>query len=219
MNYEDILNSDYFKETYSKIEKIKKDYPVNHGFTHIQNVIKNALRIAEVFGLNNKEKELLLIACTLHDIGYIDSRDNHALNGAILAREYLKNNKFSNEDINVICDAIRNHGGKKAEDFIDVISMCLVIADKLDFVSSRYNKSMLEYPKRAIFPNILDTLIELSDNNMILKIIVNNEFSVSLFEEQNYFVKLNDFMKLLAKKLDTSYKIKYSICMHQNCIE
>ena len=39
MNYLDIVNSDYFKETYSKIEEMKKDFPVNHGFIHVNNVI------------------------------------------------------------------------------------------------------------------------------------------------------------------------------------
>ena len=36
------------------------------------------------------QKELLLIACTLHDIGYLEGRDDHALSGGILAEKYLK---------------------------------------------------------------------------------------------------------------------------------
>ena len=45
MNYIDILNSDFFKQTYLQIEELKKDYPVNHGFIHIHNVINNSKKL------------------------------------------------------------------------------------------------------------------------------------------------------------------------------
>ena len=41
MNYIDIQNTDFFQNSYSKIEELKKDFPVNHGFIHIKNVIKH----------------------------------------------------------------------------------------------------------------------------------------------------------------------------------
>ena len=55
MNYSDILNSKYFIEIYTKIEEMKKDYPVNHGFIHINNVIRNAKRLVNIF-LDNEDE-------------------------------------------------------------------------------------------------------------------------------------------------------------------
>lgn len=211
MNYEDVLNSKYFKDTYTKIEKIKKDYPVNHGFVHINNVIRNAKRLVAVFNLNKKQEELLLIACALHDIGYLEGRDDHAIRGATLAREYLKDNNFCDEDIEVICDAIRNHGGKKEDDLTDLVSMCLVIADKLDFIYSRYDKERLKENYINIFPYILDTYLEHKEGLLTLNIEINNKFDIDSFKKEHYYSKLTDFLMLLSKRLICNYEIKYVV--------
>lgn len=211
MNYIDILNSNYFKETYSKIEEMKKDYPVNHGFIHVFNVIENAKRLADTFKLTKKQKELLLIACTLHDIGYLEGRDDHALNGSVIAEKYLNKLGFKEEDIFIICNAIKNHGGKKTEDFTETVSMCLAIADKLDFIGKRYDKTRLKEEYLEIFPNILDTNLEYKNNELTLKIIVNNKFNLSAFQESNYFNKLTIFFNLLSEVLNSKYNVKYEI--------
>ena len=51
MDYKDVLKSDYFNETYAKIEELKKDFYVNHGFVHVDGVINNAKfqKLFEVF--------------------------------------------------------------------------------------------------------------------------------------------------------------------------
>jgi len=211
MKYNDILNSDYFKNTYKKIEKIKKDFPVNHGFIHIENVVRNAKRLVLTFNLNAKQEELLLIACLLHDVGYLKGRDEHASNGAILAKKYLIQNGFNREDIKLICDAIKNHGGKKHEDFIEPISMCLVIADKIDFISSRYNSLMLEENKAKVFSNVLDTILEYNNDQIVLKIFVNKEFDKYLFENEKHCIKLNNMLINLEKRFSCDSKIEYVI--------
>ena len=209
MNYLDIINSDFFKQTYSKIEEMKKDYPVNHGFIHIRNVIKNAKRLAITFKLNKKEIDLLLIASTLHDIGYLIDRDDHAYNGGELAKIILKEWKFNDTDINVISNAIKNHGGKKQEEYQDKISMCLIIADKLDFISSRYNKDMLSTDKQKIFPHIKDTFLEYKKGIITLNIVITNNFSIDTFNSSSYYFKLINFLNLLCNKLNSKYNIKY----------
>lgn len=211
MNYIDIINSDYFRQTYSKVEEIKKDYPVNHGFIHINNVIKNAKRLAKTFKLTKNEKELLLVACTLHDIGYLSGRDDHAQNGSIIAKEILKIWDFNNSDIEIITNAIKNHGGKQKEDFQDRVSMCLIIADKLDFINSRYDKSKLKESYLKIFPNINDTYLDYKNNKLILNIFINQNFSLEDFQESNYYNKLNNFLNLLSQHLNCTYTTIYTI--------
>ena len=208
MDYMDIVTSNYFKETYEKIEQLKKDFPVNHGFVHINNVINNAIRVADVFGLDNQERRLLLIASALHDIGYLDGREDHALNGAILARRFLEENCFSSVEIDGICSAIKSHGGKNISDYNNRVSMCLIIADKLDFVSSRYNKNMLDDNKSKIYPHIFDTYIKQCED-LALYIVVDNLFDYRLFEDSSYFRKLNEFMSLLSLNVGKQYRIEY----------
>lgn len=210
MNYIDIINTDYFKQTYSKIEELKKDYPVNHGFIHIDNVIKNAKKLAVTFNLNNKQTDLLLIASTLHDIGYLIGRDDHAYNGNLLAKEILKSWNFNNVDIAVISNAIKNHGGKNKDDYIDQISMCLIIADKLDFINTRYDKNKLDDEHLNIFPYIYDTYLDYTKKELVLNIIIDTKFSINSFESSSYYKKLIFFLNLLSKRLDCTYIIKYA---------
>lgn len=210
MNYFDILNSDFFKVTYQKIEEIKKDFPVNHGFVHIYDVVENSLRLADFFSLTEKQKKLLLIASVLHDIGYLDGRENHALNGAKRAEKYLKENSVENGEIKIVCNAIENHGGKKASDYIDEVSMCLVCADKLDFISKRYNVDMLSEEYLCVFPCIIDAMFMEKDNNIVLEIKVNEKFSFSCFESSNYYKKLLSFLEFLSKRLNKIIAIEYT---------
>lgn len=209
MNYIDIINSNYFKQTYSKIEELKKDFPVNHGFIHINNVINNCKRLAKVFSLDNKQEELLLVAASLHDIGYLNGRDDHAYNGGLLVKDVLKSLNFNNEDIEIISKAIKNHGGKNEEDYNDVISMCLIIADKLDFINTRYDKNKLSEDYLKTFPNIIDTFIDYLNNEIILNIVINKNFSKETFTSSSYHNKLNNFLTLLSNRLKCTYKIEY----------
>ena len=209
MNYIDIVNSNYFKQTYSKIEELKKDFPVNHGFIHINNVINNCKRLAITFNLTAKETHLLLVAAALHDIGYLNGRDDHAYNGSILVKDVLKEWDFNTKDINIISNAIKNHGGKNESNYEDIISICLIISDKLDFIQTRYDKSKLTEEHLKTFPNITDTYLDYKNNQITLNIVVNTLFSVETFNSSDYVHKLNTFLDLLSKKLKCTYKINY----------
>lgn len=207
MNYKDILKSNYFKETYSKIKELKKDFPVDHSFIHINNVIEYGKMCASLFNLDKKQKNLLLIACCLHDIGYLSGRDNHAFNGSVLAIEYLLNNGFNEIDTNIICKAIANHGGKEESNLTDLISLCLAISDKLDFTSSRYNILKLDYPNNEIFPFIKKNILSYKNNNLTLLIITKKGFNKDLFIESNYYNKLTNFFNLVSGVLHSNFKI------------
>ena len=108
MTLEQIMDSEFFTDTYTKIEKLKKDFPVNHGFIHIRHVVENGKHVAQVFNLDEKQTNQLLIACALHDIGYLKGRHDHAKNGGEFATEVLQNWGFDKDDIKTISTAISN---------------------------------------------------------------------------------------------------------------
>lgn len=209
MDYLDIVNSDYFKETYTIVEELKKDFPVNHGFIHVDHVINNAKRCAEVFKLTEKETKLLLIASALHDIGYLKGREDHAYSGSILAREFLDSSDLTNEEIDIICEAIKNHSGDEIKHFNNKVSLGLIMADKLDFVASRYNKDLYK-EKNDVFYNILSTDVEFDDKTLTVKIKVSNKNIEEKFKEKNYYSKINERFKLASEFLGCDYKIEFT---------
>lgn len=210
MNYIDIRKSEYYINTYSKIEEIKKDFPVNHGFVHINHVINYAKQLSRLYGLNNHEKKLLYIACSLHDIGYVNGREDHAKSGSIMAREYLGKSNLTLKDIDIICNAIANHGGKKKEDFLEPVSRCLAIADKMDFTRSRYDINNTQY-NITTFKNIIKTELSINNNCYILNILVTPQFSEAEFNNDYFGKKLNNFLHLLSSTFNMEYKINFTV--------
>lgn len=209
MNYKEIINSSFFKETYTQIEELKKDYYVNHGFIHIYNVMNNAKYLAKLFNLTQKQEELLLIASALHDIGYLKGREHHAQNGGILAFEFLKD-KMPKEEVENICRAISSHGGKEESDFKCPVSMCLILADKLDFVSNRYKDDGKEHKNLPVFLTIEKTLLtKVADGEYVLKIFTTNKHLFKNIEENSFFNKLFAVFDRLEKAC--GYKVKTEI--------
>lgn len=211
MNYKEIMNSEYYYATYSRIAEIKKDYPVDHAFLHIRHVVTYANKLAKIFKLNNHQRKLLYIACTLHDIGYLDGRESHAKSGSERAKVYLTGlNKFSLNDIELISSAIVNHGGKELSAFSEPVSMCLAIADKLDFAGSRYKNTNPKYDF-SNYKKIVKNEFVLEDNKIQLTIFVKNGFNIEEFNTSHFGIKLKKFLDLLSLYLDIPNEIEYKI--------
>ncbi len=206
MNYKAIQKSQFYLDTYAKVEQLKKDFPVNHGFLHVNHVIENAKSLAKSFNLNNYQKRLLYVACALHDIGYINGREEHALSGGIIARPYLEKNGFTPNEVEIICDAISRHGGKDLSDYQSPIPLCLVLADKLDFVSSRYNPNIPEHPVNPIYLSIQKLNFSLGENEILLEFVVGDGFNKEEFESGHFGRKLLSVFSMLSEALSRPYK-------------
>lgn len=212
MDYKDILKSDYFKETYATIEELKKNFYVNHGFIHIDGVISNAKYLADLLGLDPKQKELLLIASALHDVGYLMGREDHAKNGGIVAKEYLKD-KMNEDDVRVICTAIARHGGKEEEDYECPISRCLILADKLDFTKRRYTDDGKEHKHLPLFLSIEKVeLVNKAGNSFILKIYTTNKELFKSLDDNYFFTKLSEVFVKLKKVCGYTVEIQIIEC-------
>ena len=214
MTHQDILKSKYFKQTYTQIEELKKDFYVNHGFIHIDGVINNAKYLADLFCLSDKEKELLLIASALHDIGYLMGREGHAKNGGILAYEYLKD-KMPKQDVDIVCNAIASHGGKLEDDYCHPVSMCLILADKFDFCKQRYTDDGKEHTSLPLFLSIEKIeLTKESENNYKLNIYTTNKELFNNLEDNYFFKKLLEVLEKLNKVWN--YKVEINIADYVN---
>ena len=75
-SYIDILNNNIVIENYNKIDTINP-YPFNHGLKHVKNVCNIMDRLCGKLNIVWEEKDALLIACALHDVGQVDGREGH----------------------------------------------------------------------------------------------------------------------------------------------
>ena len=131
-------------EILNKLEYLKKYvqrfYEKNdpaHDFAHIMRVYKNAEKICKT---ENANKKLVLAAVLLHDIikkPNSDKRTNSASDlSADKASSILKKLKFSENDIAIISEAIRNHSFTKNKISKNIEGKILQDADRLDAIGA-----------------------------------------------------------------------------------
>ncbi len=108
-----------------------------HDFDHIIRVYKNAEKLSKKEKANTK---LVLCAVLLHDIVNYKKSDKRSKNSstksAIRARQILSKYSFSNSEIKVITDAIRDHSFSKNKTPKSLEGKILQDADRLDAIGA-----------------------------------------------------------------------------------
>ena len=216
--YEQLLEEEYVKNIYSSIENNPR-IPISHGIHHILNVVGYCKKLEELFKLDDREKDILLVAAVMHDVAQVFLQPNHAKNGAFIVKEMLENNETidpeyikSKIDIDRVCNIIACHGGKKEEDYNDKLSCLLILADKLDITKDRIREEYSKYDFLWFMKYIDKVEIDLIDNNLNIIIKTNKEVT---FDELNYkhgLDKLPKILDLLCKRLALKYTIDVSYC-------
>jgi len=104
-----------------------------HDFDHIMRVYKNAKKICNKEKVNTK---LVLSAALLHDIVSYPKSDKRSklssIRSAELSKKILKNYEFSDEEIEIISDAIRDHSFSQNKIPTTIEGKILQDADRLD---------------------------------------------------------------------------------------
>lgn len=200
--YTDVVQSDFFIKAYADIELLRKDIPRYSGIVHINNVLETAKKLAKMFELTQKETRLLLIAVTLHDIGYLEGPSYHHKTSAQIAQDYLtKKSDLTPDDINRICSAISCHRAADLFDFKDRLAACLILAEKSDYTFHRFKPDIIKFPENKAFLSIkkieytLDfpyfTMnIFLADSN-----ILNDKIFKFYVRQMNFLLNLFSIMK------------------------
>lgn len=137
----DVVRAD--PEVQALIERANENLGVigftEHGVRHVTLVAKIARNILRYLGYDHEYQELASIAGYLHDIGNVISRYDHALTGAILARDILSRLGMPPGDVAIVMGAIGSHGddaGRLGE-AVHPIGAALILADKSDVHRSR----------------------------------------------------------------------------------
>lgn len=137
MNYLDILQDREIVAILSQIDILKQADCKHYGMVHTLSALEYAKQLAECFNLSDREKELLYIACALHNLGHLNGKNLHAQTGAEMAKAYLKKNGMDEKEINIVSNAIKSHLGRVNDDFYNSVSACMILADQMDFGSTR----------------------------------------------------------------------------------
>lgn len=109
-----------------------------HDWTHVERVVKMALRIGKEEGA---DLHILEIAALLHDIGRKEEMKNkgsfcHAEAGAELAKNILKKYNFDNSTIDNISHCIISHRYRNSHAPDTIEAKVLYDADKLDSIGA-----------------------------------------------------------------------------------
>ena len=77
-----------------------------HNTAHVMDVFQAAEMIGSMEGISEQDMELLKVAVLFHDSGYMLSTENHEERSCDIARTYLADAGFNNDEIKIICGLI-----------------------------------------------------------------------------------------------------------------
>jgi uncharacterized protein len=87
------------------IELLQQKLPAHftyHSYEHTLHVYDNVEMIAKHEGVVGTELELLQMAALFHDIGFIEGREEHETRGCEIAKPYLQDWHYNNDQIALI---------------------------------------------------------------------------------------------------------------------
>lgn len=220
LKYEELLNSLEIIDIYNKIDKTNNYYK-NHGTKHMKNVVKISNKLIDLFNIDENEKNNILIAAILHDIGRVVDDETHAYQSKIMAEKII-HNKVEINDEKYILKMIENHGRDKIDKRNTIGEEILFLADKMDMSRERleddyqlkYNiKSGLEYIQSIDFRKQENILIVIANSN--------NTITLQEFEkiEPKFILELNSICKDFTYKMNLQYKIYFDNQIIENVKE
>lgn len=201
MNYIDILNNNKVIENYNKIDDINP-YPFNHGLKHVKNVCKIMDKLCSTLDITGEEKEALLIASALHDIGQVDGREEHGRK----AKEFLIDNfELELKDqpfYNQMLEAIEKHDNPCVIEN-SLFTLLVQFCDKMDFSKDRLEDNYRERFRYYCYENIDNIDFIFDDENFGINIITSDvDNFTELFLNENFSKKVINAVEVLAKKLN-----------------
>jgi uncharacterized protein len=117
-------------------------HSADYRFNHILNVTELAERIAEAEGAH---VDVTRVAALFHDISKLEAeQDEHAHEGARVAREYLETHgDYPASFVEQVCQAVRDHSYQGDLADVPLEARCLMEADLLDKVGANGMALML----------------------------------------------------------------------------
>ena len=204
----DILNSsNEIIDRYKKIEnqEILDGRWAFHNYEHVKNVTKLAEKILIDLKLDEDTICACKIACLLHDVGALQSKEGHAERSYEYSKKLFEENNWIFKYSNNILNAIRNHSSGFETD--DIISLSVIFADKLEIKKTRFTEAGLKIIGNRQYGHIEDITLDI--NNNFLKISFITDGMIDMDEVNNFYftAKLFKAVEAFSKKMNLKYEI------------
>ena len=111
-----------------------------HSIYHTLEVLNNAEIIAKYSKLSGDDLNVLRISALFHDVGYVDSYDNHEFYSASRATAFLRSNNIENESVRQVEATIM--ATRMPQDPRDEISEILCDSDLMYLTFDDYFEKM-----------------------------------------------------------------------------
>jgi class 3 adenylate cyclase len=172
------------------LDKLERELPRHlyyHNFKHTIDVINQAELIGYGEGVDDESILLLKTAALFHDAGHIVGYDEHEYNGTQLARKYLPKYKYTDEQIDEICN--------------------LIMATKLppnpqNLLESIMCDADLDYLGRSDFIPVSNTLYkEMKEQNKIGSLNDWNKLQVKFLTNHQFFTETAMSLREVNKQM------------------
>lgn len=205
--YEILCRNIEIKDIYKDIEKfeIESKGIALHNMRHVKNVTSTVEQLLRCLNYDEDTIYNSKTACLLHDIGALEGKDNHAERSYEYAKKYFDFHEWNFKGMTSILNAIRYHSNGSDSD--DIITLVLVLADKLDIRNSRITEEGLKVEGNRQYAHIED--IEIKIDNKVLKINFITDCQVDMDEINNYYFtkKVFNAIDSFSQKVGLSYSV------------
>ncbi|MGN1473139.1 MAG: HD domain-containing protein [Eubacteriales bacterium] len=180
-----------------------------HSFAHVTRVAETAKNILTALDYSEHDRDLVLVAGYLHDIGNLVNRIDHSQSGALIAYRLLDGYGVPAKDIAAIVSAIGNHDEGTGVP-VNPIAAALILADKSDVRRSRVRNAdpaSFDIHDRVNYSVKESELkVDRRYNTVRLKLSIDTEVS-SIMDYFEIFLERMTLCRKAAEKLGLSFKL------------
>lgn len=176
-----------------------------HDFSHVLNVVSLCREIMESLDYDDFFLDDVLVACLLHDTGCFKGKDGHPERSYNFSKDYLKKKNIILKNEELVLDAIRNHSNGFDTD--NVITLVLMLCDKLDIKKNRITSEGLLIPGNRQYQYINDINVSIVDGCLNVLFIADEK--IDMDEINNYYFTKKVFKAIDAfcRKMNLKYKV------------
>jgi len=215
--YEKILINEKYLKNVKNIESTKfindGKWDWEHGLGHYKRVANYVKNILIQLDADDRTIEIGMVTALLHDIGLSKGvKTNHALESSIIFKEFINEKDFTEDELNIIEQAIKDHSNGK--DIKSLVGLALVLGDKLDVTFHRTINSSIQDKMNQEIQKIKNVEIEINNKEIIVKYSTNNDFNKYILKNWNKAISipfkvakyLNKEFKFIINKEIIDYK-------------
>jgi HD superfamily phosphohydrolase YqeK len=205
--YNLITKEEAILDIYQQIEEkeIRDEDWAFHNLDHVNNVTRVAEKILRDLKFKEEDIYKVKIACFLHDVGELAGKAGHAYRSYIYAQDYFSKQNWDFDGKEEVLDAIKNHS--EGFDSNSIITLSVVLADKLDVKKTRIPESGMKIIGNRQFAHIEDILLNIESNKLIINFITDGNIDHKEVNEYYFTHKIFKSIQTFAEKLNLTHEI------------